>query len=83
MGIAPAGARGWRLDRRSGWWLISRLMKTISICALLTLALSPLGLAELRIPRTVFQMDQLDEAKQKAAEDEEPLIFVITDPGTS
>jgi hypothetical protein len=31
----------------------------------------------------VFQMAELEQAKQKAAEDEEPLIFVITDPGTS
>jgi hypothetical protein len=50
---------------------------------LATFALSPPGLGELKIPRSVFQMEQLDEAKQKAAEEEEPLIFVITDPGTS
>jgi len=58
-------------------------MKAIATYALLTFALSPLGFGELKIPRTVFEMEQLDEAKQQAAADEKPLIFVITDPGTS
>jgi len=59
------------------------IMKTTVVLALATFALSPMGFGELKIPRTVFEMEQLDEAKAKAAEDEKPLIFVITDPGTS
>ena len=58
-------------------------MKATAIFAIVTLALSPLGFGELKIPRTVFEMEELDEAKAKAVEDEEPLIFVVTDPGSS
>ena len=58
-------------------------MKAIALLALVSFALSPLGFAELKIPKSVFEMEELDEAKAKATEDEEPLIFVITDPGTS
>ncbi len=39
--------------------------------------------AEMRIPSSIFTMEELEEAKQEAAEKEEPLIFVYTDPGTS
>jgi hypothetical protein len=39
--------------------------------------------AELRVPSSVFTMEELDEAKAKAAKDEEPLIIVYTDPGTT
>jgi hypothetical protein len=58
-------------------------MKAIGILALASIALSPLGFAELRIPKSVFDMEELEEAKAKATEDEEPLIFVVTDPGSS
>ena len=60
-----------------------RIMKSMHALALVGIALSPLAFGELQIPRTVFQMSELDQAKQKAAEDKKPLIFVITDPGTS
>ena len=39
--------------------------------------------AELKIPRGVFKMDELAKAKAKAAESNEPLVFVYTDPGTT
>jgi len=39
--------------------------------------------AELKIPSSVFTVDELEEAKLKAAEDGEPLVFVYTDPGTT
>ena len=42
-----------------------------------------MSLAELKIPRSVFRVDQLEEAKEKAAEKEAPLIFVFTDPGST
>jgi hypothetical protein len=58
-------------------------MKGTAIFAIATLALSPLGFGELRIPKSVFEMEELSEAKAKAAEDEEPLIFVVMDPGSS
>ena len=60
-----------------------RIMKSMYALAMASIALSPLAFGELQIPRTVFQMTELDQAKQKAAEDNKPLIFVITDPGTS
>lgn len=39
--------------------------------------------AELKVPSSVFTMEELDEAKAEATEKEEPLIFVYTDPGTT
>ncbi len=39
--------------------------------------------AELPVPRHVFTMEELDEAKAKAAKDEEPLIFVYTSTVTT
>lgn len=59
------------------------IMKKSAIAVILSVALCQFALADLDIPRSVFQMDQLEEAKQKAADDEEPLIFVYTDPGTT
>lgn len=41
------------------------------------------GQAELKIPRGVFKMEELSEAKAKAAESDKPLVFVYTDPGTT
>jgi hypothetical protein len=46
-------------------------------------ALSTSAMAELKIPSSVFRVDQIEEAKAKAAEDGEPLIIVFTDPGTT
>ena len=50
----------------------------------LTLALLPGALfADLRVPSSVFTMDELAEAQAKAAEDEEALIFLYTDPAST
>jgi len=37
----------------------------------------------LRVPSSVFRMDQLEEAKAKAIEGEEPLVFLYTNPGST
>lgn len=37
----------------------------------------------LEIPRHVFTLDKLAEAKAEALEKGEPIIFVYTDPGTT
>ena len=58
-------------------------MKTLVLLALVSIGWCQFASAELRIPSSVFKMDELAEAKLKAAEDEEPLIFVYTDPGTT
>ena len=58
-------------------------MKTALGTIISLFALSHVATAELDIPRSIFKVDQLEEAKAKAAEDEEPLIFVFTDPGTT
>ncbi|MEM7699510.1 MAG: hypothetical protein AAF236_14020 [Verrucomicrobiota bacterium] len=56
----------------------SGLLATVFLFCALSVAYS-----DIRIPSSVFTMEELDEAKAKAAEDEEPLIFVYTDPGTT
>jgi len=40
-------------------------------------------LAEMKIPRSIHGMDELDEAIAKATKKEKPLVIVYTDPGTS
>lgn len=55
-----------------------------SLLLLCVLAFLPLaGMADMRIPSSVFTVDELEEAKAEALEEEEPLIFVYTDPQTS
>ena len=55
-----------------------------SLLLLGVLALLPLAAkADMRIPSSVFTMEEIEEAKAEALEEEEPLIFVYTDPGTS
>ncbi|MGB2402644.1 MAG: hypothetical protein ACPIA7_04465 [Akkermansiaceae bacterium] len=39
--------------------------------------------AEMKIPRSIHRMDELEEAIVKATKKEKPLVFVYTDPGTS
>jgi hypothetical protein len=39
--------------------------------------------AEMKIPRSIHRIDELDEAIVKATKNEKPLVFVYTDPGTS
>ncbi|MEM0968072.1 MAG: hypothetical protein AAGJ31_01865 [Verrucomicrobiota bacterium] len=52
------------------------------VLALFLVTASPL-VAGLDIPRYVFGLDQLEEAKAEAAEKEQPLVFVYTDPGST
>ena len=59
------------------------MKRSIGLLSALILAMAGSAAAELRIPSSVFEMDELEEAKAKAAKDEEPLIFVYTDPGTT
>ena len=55
-----------------------------SLLLLGVLALLPLAAkGDMRIPSSVFTMEEIEEAKAEALEEEEPLIFVYTDPGTS
>lgn len=58
-------------------------MKTPILLGIIFMALSSLSFADLKIPRSAFRMDQLEEAKTKAAEEEKPLIFVYTNPGST
>ncbi len=38
--------------------------------------------ADIDVPSSVFTMEELDEAKERAIKDEEPLVFVYTDTAT-
>lgn len=58
-------------------------MKKISLLSALVIGLSSLAQAELDIPRAAFRMSQLEEAKAKATEEEKPLVFVYTNPGST
>ena len=37
---------------------------------------------EFDVPRSIFRLSELDEAKAKAIEKDEPLVFVVTNPAT-
>lgn len=58
-------------------------MKAILVAAATAAFVSATALAELDVPSSVFTMEELDEAKAKAAADSEPLIFVYTDPAST
>lgn len=58
-------------------------MKTILVASICLFTLGSVSRADLKIPSSVFQMEELDEAKAKAAEKGKPLIFVVTDPNTN
>ncbi|MCG8601983.1 MAG: hypothetical protein MI807_17710 [Verrucomicrobiales bacterium] len=58
-------------------------MKLLLTVCCLALFFSLSARAELRVPSSVFKMDELEEVKAKATADKEPLIFVYTDPGTT
>ncbi len=45
--------------------------------------ITELSLANLKIPRSVYQVEDMEEAIATATEKEKPLIFVFTDPGTT
>jgi hypothetical protein len=55
-------------------------MKLVTGSFLLMSALGATG--ELEIPRSVFRMDQIADAKAEASRSVKPLVFVYTDPGT-
>ncbi|MFT5469452.1 MAG: hypothetical protein ACI8UO_004573 [Verrucomicrobiales bacterium] len=71
------------LDSVSDGEIEFSIMKKLGIAAIVSIALSQFALADLKVPSSVFGMEELEEAKAKAAKDEEPLIFVYTDPGTT
>jgi len=58
-------------------------MKTLFAAAAVVAGVTQMSLAELKIPRTVYKVGDLEEAKAKATEKEKPLVFVYTDPGTT
>ena len=53
----------------------------MKIISLLLLTLIPAF--ALDIPRHVYTLDKLEDAKAEALEKSEPIIFVYTDPGTT
>ena len=68
-------------QERNGYYTV--IMKN-SIALTLTLAaLTHPSFGYLTIPRSVFKMADLEAAKIKATENEKPLIFVYTDPGST
>lgn len=58
------------------------MKQLLSLCGVL-LSLATISHAELRVPSSVYTMEELEKAKAEAAEEKEPLIFVYTDPGTT
>ena len=59
-----------------------KLNSKIKVCAVLSTLLVTNAFAEFDVPRSIFRIDQLEEAKAKATEKEKPLLFIITDPAT-
>ncbi len=58
-------------------------MKFSLVLAISLTSLMGAVLAEMKIPRSIHGMDELDEAIAKATKKEKPLVIVYTDPGTS
>ena len=58
-------------------------MKVFLATAALFVCLFCVLSADMKIPRSIHGMDELDEAIVKATKKEKPLVFVYTDPGTS
>lgn len=58
-------------------------MRVLHFLCCLALLLTMSARADLRVSSSVFTIDELAEAKAKAVKDEQPLIFVYTDPGTT
>ncbi|MDG1356810.1 MAG: hypothetical protein P8P36_01300 [Akkermansiaceae bacterium] len=58
-------------------------MKFFLVLAISLISIVEVSLAEMKIPRSIHRMDELDEAIVKATKKEKPLVFVYTDPGTS
>lgn len=64
-------------------WGYTPLMKRSVLLVVAVSLLAFASHAELKIPSSVFTIDELEEAKKEAAEEKEPLVFVYTDPGTT
>jgi len=64
---------------------IFKLMSMKNSIVVAALFISFVGVlhAEMKVPRSIHRMDELDEAIVKATKKEKPLVFVYTDPGTS
>jgi hypothetical protein len=58
-------------------------MKNSIVVAALFISFVGVLHAEMKVPRSIHRMDELDEAIVKATKKEKPLVFVYTDPGTS
>lgn len=58
-------------------------MKMITSFLLGAVFVSQAAFAEMNISKSVYRLNQLEEAKAEAAEEEKPLVFVLTDPGTT
>lgn len=72
------------LDFRMYSGVIYILMKRLfALSALFLFAVCFSAQAELRIPSSVFTMEELEEAKAEAREEKEPLIFLYTDPAST
>lgn len=59
------------------------IMKNVIALTLTLAALTHASFGNLTIPRSVFKMADLEAAKTRATENEKPLIFVYTDPGST
>lgn len=64
---------------------IFKLMSMKNSIVVAALFISFVGVlhAEMKVPRSIHRMDELEEAIVKATKKEKPLVFVYTDPGTS
>ncbi len=58
-------------------------MKIYAVVVCSLSALIGVCFGEMKIPRSIFRMDELDEAILEAMKKEEPLVIVYTDPGTT
>lgn len=62
----------------------SRFITTLGTASLLLLTglAGQVGAENLRVPSSVYRMDKFEEAKAKAMESGEPLVFLYTDPAS-
>ena len=60
-----------------------KLNSKIKVCAVLSTLLVTNAFAVFDVPRSIFRIDELEEAKTKAIEKEKPLLFVISDSAST
>jgi hypothetical protein len=58
-------------------------MKDLSMLTLSALFLGQVAWTEIEIPKSVYSFSDLAKAQADAASQQKPLVFVITDAGTS